>query len=274
LKQAESSPNFSAAASNLGRKRENVRIGKSSVWLVGLWPAGAALAGTFDVKAPEITKGETELATNHSLQAGFPANADRVRYSWEAFLGYGFSDSFKAGIKGSFDRSDSESMIWSTASLETQVYLGKLAPAVAWAWYTEVAVAIDRDETNTAIFGPLLQLGNDKAALTLNLLFEQTFGQNREDGTTLAYAAGLKRELKEGIAIGIESHGRIPNIAEAPGIDWQEHRIGPVLYHENDVGSQSGAAKGGKLSIEIGAFAGMTEATPDLTGKIKAALTW
>jgi hypothetical protein len=110
-----------------------------------------------------------------------------------------------------------------------------------------VAVAIDRDETNTAIFGPLLQLGNDKAALTLNLLFEQTFGQNREVGTTLAYAAGLKRELKEGIAIGIESHGRIPDIAEAPGIDWQEHRIGPVLYLEDDVGSQSGAAKGGKL---------------------------
>ena len=29
--------------------------------------SSAALAGPFDVKAPEITKGETEIMTNHSF---------------------------------------------------------------------------------------------------------------------------------------------------------------------------------------------------------------
>ena len=45
-------------------------------------------AGPFDVKGPEIEKGETEISTNHVFQSGFPANADRVRHSYELAASY------------------------------------------------------------------------------------------------------------------------------------------------------------------------------------------
>jgi hypothetical protein len=194
-----------------------------------------------------------------------------VRHSWEIFLGYGFTDRFKAGLKGSFDTPVGENMQLSTASVETQYFLGKLAPAISWAWFTEVAVGVHQDETNTLIFGPLVQFGDDKRSLTFNTLFEQTFGRNRQEGIAFTYAIGLKQEVREGVAIGIESHGSIPDLGDAPGIDFQEHRIGPVVFFEP---KPLGLPKSHKLAIEIGAFAGLTEATPDVTGKLKASLTW
>jgi hypothetical protein len=239
--------------------------------LVALWSAAPVAAGTFEVKSPEVTKGETELSANSAFQSGFPANAERVRQSWEIALGYGFTDWLRASLKGNLDLPVGGDMQLSTAGIETQLYAGRFAPAISWGWFTELAFGVHRGETNTVVFGPLIQFGDDKQSLTLNALFEQTFGQNREEGLAFTYAAGLKWQVREGLAVGVESHGSIPNIGDWPGVAFQEHRIGPVLYLELPA-PWAGAKH--KLSVEIGAFAGLTEATPDATGKLKASLTW
>ena len=231
-------------------------------------------AGGLDIKGPEVENGETEVMTNHSFQTGFPANADRVRHSFEVVVGYGFSDRFKAGAKFAFDRPVGDSTLFSTAGIEGQLFLGKLAPAISVAWFTGLDVRVHRDETNTVVFGPLIKFGDDALSLTLNPLFEQTFGRNREDGIAFTYAAGLKGELREGLALGIEAYGSIPDLGDAPGTSFQEHRIGPVVYIDCDVHPARAGRGATKLALEIGAFVGLTEATPDLTGKIKAALTW
>jgi hypothetical protein len=233
-----------------------------------------AAAGTFDIKGPEVEKGEFEAHTNHSFQSGFPANADRIRHSFEFVAGYAFTDRFKAGPKLNFDRPTGDGTNLSTAGIEGQLYLGKLGPAIALAWYTGVDFRVDREETNTIVFGPLIKFGDDALSLTLNPLFEQTFGRNREDGIAFSYAVGLKAAVREGLALGIEAYGSIPDIGDAPGSDFQEHRIGPVVYIERELQSSPAGRGPKKLAIEIGAFAGVTDATPDWTGKIKAALTW
>jgi hypothetical protein len=244
------------------------------VCLALAWPAATAGAQTFDVKSPEVKKGETEVSTNHSLQGGFPDNADPVRHSWELAADYGFSDRFKAGIKANFDTPVGEHMRLSTAGVETQIYFGKLAPAITWGWFTEVDAAVHRSETNTVVFGPLIQFGDDKRSLTFNTLFERTFGRNRDEGIAFTYAVGLKARLREGVSLGVEGHGTIPDIGHALGIDRQEHRVGPVLYLEQDVGPKRPGKEAPKLSWELGVLAGLTEATPDVTAKIKASLTW
>lgn len=236
--------------------------------------ASPGLAGPLDVKGPEIEAGETEISTNHSFQSGFPPNADRVRHSFEFAAGYAFSDRFKAGAKLNFDRPIGDDTQLSTAGIEAQVYIGKLGPAICLAWFTGLDMRVHRDETNTLVFGPVVKFGSDALSLTLNPLFEHTFGRNREDGLAFVYAAGLKTELREGLAIGIEAHGSIPDIGNAPGVDFQEHRIGPVVYIDREVIPARGGDGATKLALEIGAFAGLTDATPDWTGKIKAALTW
>jgi hypothetical protein len=236
--------------------------------------AAPAFAGTFDIKGPEVEKGELEAHTNHSFQSGFPANADRVRHSFEFVANYAFTEHFKGGPKLGFDRPIGDGTNLSTAGIEGQIYFGKLGPAIAVAWFTGVDFGVHRDETNTVVFGPLIKFGDDALSLTLNPLFEQTFGRNREDGVAFTYAVGLKGQVREGLSLGIEAYGSIPEIGDAPGTDFQEHRIGPVVYIDRDLESARSGRGPKKLSIEIGAFAGLTDATPDWTGKIKAALTW
>jgi hypothetical protein len=244
-----------------------------SVTVLGVL-AAPALAGTFDVKGPEITAGETEIATNHSIQSGFPANADRVRHSYELAAGYSFSDRFKAGIKAAFDTPLHEHTHMSVAGVEAQIFLGQLGPSISWAWFACLDARIHQDDTNTVVFGPLIRFGDDKLSLTLNPLFEHTFGPNRVDGLTFAYAAGLKGELRDGLALGIEAHGAIPELGHGVSANFHAHRIGPVLYIDHELFPAHAGQTARKLSLEIGGFAGMTDATPDWTGKIKAALTW
>jgi len=235
---------------------------------------GAARAGVFDVKGPELTGGEWEFATNHAFQHGFSPNADRVRHSFEIVTGYAFSDRFKGGAKFAFDRPLDENMHLSVAGIEGQFNFGKLGPAIAIGWFTAIDMRAHSDETNTLVFGPLIKFGDDALSLTLNPFLERTFGPNREPGLTLTYAVALKAGIREGLALGIEAYGAIPEVADPPESHFHEHRIGPVVYIDHDVTSVLASARPTKLSLEIGAFVGLSEAAPDWTGKLKAALTW
>lgn len=234
----------------------------------------AARAGPFEVKGPEIEKGETEIGTNHVAHSGFPANADRIRHSFELLAGYAFTSTFKAAIRTGFDTHADGDTRHTTAGIETQFYFGKIAPSISWGWFTGLDARVDRDETNKIVFGPLIKFGDDKLALTLNPQFERTFGANSDSGMAFTYAVGLKGEVREGFAVGIETVGSIPDIGDAPGTSFQEHRIGPVLYFDREVSPAREGRSAKKLSLEIGGYVGLTEATPDWTGRIKAALTW
>jgi len=250
----------------------------SAVFLFSVLVGGAAIparAGTFEVKGPEIEKGESEIATNHALQSGIPANADRVGHGYELLAGYAFTSHFKASIKAGLDTPIADNSRVSVVGIEAQAYFGKIAPSISWGWFTAIDARARRNETNTIIFGPLIKFGDDKLALTLNPLFESTFGPNYDSGTTFAYAVGLKGEVRQGFAVGVEAFGSIPEIGDAPGTSVHEHRIGPVLYFDREVSpAQEGGRSAKKLSLEIGGYVGLTEATPAWTGKIKAALTW
>lgn len=155
------------------------------------------------------------------------------------------------------------------------------------AWFTEVVWGIPKDETNTAAMGPVVQIGDDKLSLTLNTFIERSFGRNSVDETDLIYAARLKKEVREGFSIGLEGYGVVPHIGHSSGTSSSEFRLGPVVYFERNLGGSrghgagkmsikdSGGGHGGdspKLSMEAGILLGLTEATPDLTGKVKLGL--
>ena len=84
-----------------------------------------------------------------------------------------------------------------------------------------------------------------------------------------------KREIKQGMTFGIEAYGTIPDVGHGTPIAFQDHRIGPVLYFEREVGSpHHKAGSQPKATLDIGAYFGLTDASPDVTGKIKLGLTW
>jgi hypothetical protein len=234
-----------------------------------------ATAGTFEVKSPDITQGQTAFSWNSAVQDRFPVNADRTRYSSELDLGYSPASWFFIGGKVNFDQAVDENWKTSTVGAEMQLRFGKARPGFDYGWYSSVDAAVNDQETNTFTFGPIIQFGDDKLSLTLNPFFQKTFGDNRTEGLDFTYGVMAKREIKEGMAIGLEAYGTIPDIGSGTPVAFQEHRIGPVLYFERDVGQPR--TKGGeqpKAALDIGVYFGMTDATPDVTGKAKLSLTW
>lgn len=237
--------------------------------------AVSALAGTFEVKSPDITQSQTIFSWNSAVRGRFPVNSDPTRYSTELDLGYSPTSWFFIGGKVNSDQAVDENWKTSTVGAEMQLRFGKARPGFDFGWYSSVDVHVSDQETNTFTFGPIIQFGDDKLSLTLNPFLQKTFGENRTEGLDFTYGVMAKREIKEGMAIGIEAYGTIPDAGSGTPVAFQEHRIGPVLYFERDFGQPK--TKGGqqpKAALDIGVYFGMTEATPDVTGKAKLSLTW
>jgi hypothetical protein len=261
------------------------------IFWAALAGAPVTLAGTFDVKSVDVDKGQTEVETNNSFFRGYPVNADRLRTSHELALNHGFATWFKAGAKLNFDKPVDEEFRLATAGIEGQAVLKKFEGGLGIAWFTGLDFRIHRAETNSVTFGPVVQLGTEKTHLLLNPFLSKTFGRNREEGIDFNFAWAVKHELREGFAVGIEGYSTLPNIADAPGRDFQEHRIGPVVYLERalsgaghggrslsvkDIRSDSDGkqAEGPKLALELGVLFGLSEASQDTTFKFKGGISF
>ena len=155
------------------------------------------------------------------------------------------------------------------------------------------------DQTNTFTLGPILQFGREKSFLAFNPFFARTFGVNSTEGIDFNYAWQAKHEVATGVSVGIEGYGVVPNLGNSPGLDFQEHRIGPVLYFEKELSATAtgGPAKLGKamsmtdakspapaddgaggnapkLAVEAGVLFGLTAGTQDVAFKLKGAITY
>jgi hypothetical protein len=235
--------------------------------------APLARAGTFEVKTPDLTKGQTEFSWNSNFQRGFPPNADTTTHSTEFDLGYTPLSWLFIGGKLNLDKPMDQGWLVSTAGVETQLRFGKARPGFDFGWYSSVDFRIADDQTNTFTFGPILQFGDDKTSLTLNPFFQQTFGVNRQDGIALAFAAMAKHEVKKDVSIGVEYYGTIPDIGHTSAA-FQDHRIGPVLYLEREIGPAVDGREAPKAALTIGGYFGLTDGSPDFTGKVKLGFTW
>lgn len=265
------------------------------VWL-SVAAALPSAAGTFEVKTPEASKGETEIGLNTAFFGGYPVNADPLRRSLEIGAAHAPTDWWKLGAKINLDQEVGADLRAVTAGVETLVVLRPLGGGFGLGLYGSLDKALRDDQTNSVTFGPVLQFGTETTSLALNPFLVRTFGQNRTEGVDLAYGWQVKHALREGFAIGIEGYGVVPNIADSPGLAFQEHRIGPVVYFERALsGVRAGPAKlgardgakdvggpakddaddsGPKFVGEIGVYRGLTDGTQDWAVKFKGGFTF
>jgi hypothetical protein len=249
--------------------------------------SASAAAATLDVKGVEVTKGESELSFDAAPQRGFPVNSDFLRQSYETSYSYGITSWFKLGAKIGFEQPDGGKLDASYAVLETQAVLINPSPArIGLAWYTGFEVGLNRDASEVLTVGPLVSLSFSKeTTLLLNPLFQKSWDPSTP-GVDFNYAWQLKRTINDNVAVGLEGYGVIPDVGNAPSVDFQEHRLGPVLFlsHETGGGDSGRPMKlgstaepdkgGGKVELQIGVLFGFTDATPDATGRAKLAFTW
>jgi hypothetical protein len=229
-----------------------------------------ARADVFSIDEPEVEKGAQEVEVNGAVQNGFPVNADPIRYSMELEYTYGVTKWLSLSPLVDFDKPDGDDFHATVAGVESVWFPIEVGKIVTLAWFTEVEGAVHHDETNSTTFGPIIQFGHDKASLILNPYFEKTFGRNHEPGTDFTYQWQAKAAVNERLALGIEGFGVIPDIANAPGTDFQEHRIGPVIYYEKELAGEHERT----IAIDGGVLFGFTEATPNVTGKLNASLAF
>lgn len=252
--------------------------------------AAPANAGTFDIKAAEVTKGEAELGVNSTFFRGFPVNADPVRHSTEYGLGLGLTDWWKIGLKANFDKPVDEAYQPVSLGVEQLTLWKKFDKGWGVAWYSSLDLSLVTDSPDTSTSGPVFQFGTETTSLTLNPFFVRSFGPNKTKGTDFNYGWQVKHQVREGFAVGVEGYGYIPDIRNAPGSEFQEHRIGPVLYFERELkrdprgiapvgkaglkDGAAGGAEGPKFQMETGVLFGLTDGTQDIALKIKGTLVY
>jgi len=230
--------------------------------------AGPASAQPFEVKEPEVEKGEFEIEYNGAVQDGFPEEDDddddeeNVRHAHEVAVGYGITDFLKVEAGVALEALEVEELKATNFEIEAVLeLLEQDEQGVGVGLFGAIEPRIDDDATNEVEFGPIFSFALGGVQNTANTFFERSFGRNREEGWGFAYAWQSKVELEEGLGIGIEAFGEAEDIGEDPPIDEQEHRLGPVVYYEAELGDDR------ELGISLGLLFGLTKSTPDVAVK-------
>jgi hypothetical protein len=253
--------------------------------------AELAAAQTFHVKEPDFEGGQWSVESINASQHSFPVNAHRIHTGHELGLGYGISAFWQ--LKGllAFNTPEGEDIRAQRGLLENIFVLRaqpKEGSGIGAAWFQSIEAALNSEETNATTFGPILLGRAGKLEVALNPFFAQTFGQNREEGIAFVYGWQVRREITKTFSLGIEGYGRIPDVLGGTPVDFQEHRMGPVLILETELqtGNQLRAGRSGAepsmakptrsagTALELGVLFGMTEATADLTGKANLHFTF
>ena len=80
-------------------------------------------------------------------------------------------------------------------------------------------------------FGPIVELASGKLLITLDPLFTDQVGPNRDtDGLGFEYGWRAEYDFAKHWGIGVEMFGEIDDLANAGSFNDQNHSIGPTLF--------------------------------------------
>lgn len=230
-----------------------------------------AQAQALDIDAPEIEKGEREVRLVNIANSGWRrGSTGEPRSSHELSTAYSPVDWFKLIAHIDAENLIGGQVIADHIGMESFVSLRKAGEdgGLALTWYTGAMISTDDLATNALVFGPIIKVSSAKAALTLNPYLEDTFGRNSGPGLNFAYGWQARYELSEQVAIGLEGFGKIEDIGNAAPTNSQDHRIGPAIFLSWDLADKR------KLGIDLGVYAGLTDATPDVTFKLNSGVVF
>ena len=218
---------------------------------------------------------ETQSAIARAIKSGYSVGATAEQFPAEMNRGYAVTSKFSTAVRAGFDAPVGDEMRFTAAGAEARYKLGHLGPAISWGWNTGLDMTLQTAGTSAIESGPQFKMGGDQLALTFSPKMAHHFGPHDEGDVAFAYAAGLKGEIANGVALGIEAFGSTSDAMSVPGTALQTHRSAPGLYVGLGMTPRPlGDPLGSKFSLELGALTSMSETQPDWAGKLKAAVTW
>lgn len=210
------------------------------------------------VYSPRVQKGELAFENRGNTTIDDDDNRDGAqRHVFE--IEYGVTDWWKTAIVARLDKSATGSLRYDTTAWENILQLTETGKYWLDAGlYLEYKLADDDSDPDVFEGKILLEKYWHDYQNILNLTFEQELGSKGDDDLEFEYAWRTRRPISGHLKLGVEAFGKLGELRDIRDLDDQEHRIGPVLYHEFGIGSV-------EIEYSLAWLFGLTDATPDNT---------
>ena len=260
---------------------------------LSLASSGQALA-EFQIQEAGIEKGQAEFEYRGAYHWDVPEatgnnpNANDLIQSHELELQYGLTNRWLMQFTVGLEQPLHEDLNASDVEFETEFALIKREGdgiALSFQGGYEKSLIGQADVVG---FGPIVELASRKLLITLNPLFTDQVGPNRDtEGLGFDYGWRAEYDFTRRWEIGVEMFGEIEDLANAGTFNQQNHSIGPTLFYNLGVdrsgeeaetdskGSDDEAASSAsetELSLNVGLQFGLTKAASDGAIKFQGSL--
>ena len=285
--------------------------------------AAEPFIGQFELKNLESAPGSFEFQSQNAWSWDLPPRRiasevdgvefdeneiTRARYALELEMGLTSILKMRVGIEFEQERFDEPETVQQANGFDelslTEVGAELIAVLVpregdgaGFGVVAEVEGPLDQEDSNTLVLGTIIEFQSARWFAAAVPMLVHDFGGDTQDGERVdnkwdfAYAAQLAFALSESWSLALEGYGTVERLgstghpsdaAELFG-DFNQHRLGPVLYYAHDFGGarserSTGAsalrpadgegATNTTLSVGVGLFAGLNDDTADHTLKL------
>ncbi len=248
----------------------------------------------FQIQEADIQKGEVEFEYRGAYHWGVPEvtdnneNANDLVQSHEFELQYGVTNWWLLQLTLGTEQPLDEDFNLSDVEFETEFALIKRKGdgiALSFQGGYEKSVIGEADVVG---FGPIVELADKKLLITLNPLFTDQVGPNRDtDSLGFEYGWRAEYDFAKHWGVGVEMFGEIEDLSNAGTFNQQNHSLGPTLFWNPGESDDEGEeAKNGddddkaggpppmELSFNVGVQLGLTDAASDGALKFQGSLSW
>ncbi len=210
------------------------------------------------VYSPRVHKGELAFENRGNTVIDDDDDKDgSQRHVFE--LEYGVTDWWKTALVSRLDKPGDGTLRYDSTAWENIFeFTDEKTSWLGSGLYLEYKLADEDDVADKFETKLLLEKTFSDFINTLNLVFEKEVGEHSEESVEFEYAWRTKKSIGHEMALGVEAFGELGEIKNTHSLEDQEHIIGPVFYHEVELG-------GLELEYNIGWLAGLTDASPDHT---------
>jgi hypothetical protein len=260
----------------------------------------------FEIQEADVEKGEKEFEyrgaahwgiSNQEKSNGAEGEADDaggdeeegpLRQSHDFEFQYGLTDRWLFSTTLTADEPSGQDFNLSSVELGLQYeFMKRNGDGIAMAMQAEYGFATRSGDPDEFGFGPIVELARGNLLITLNPLFTDQVGPNRDqDGLGFEYGWRAEYDFAKHWGIGVEMFGEIDDLANSGPWDDQNHSIGPTLFWNPGGGDEAEGEKEGddekkvagppdlELSFNVGVQFGLTDATSDGALKFQGSLSW
>lgn len=279
--------------------------------------------GQFELKNLESAPGRFEFQSQNAWSRGYPsrqvvAEPDglvfdenaivRRRHALELDAGLTRTLKMRVGIEFEEERLDDPQTLsrmndfgaLSLSELGVEliaVLAAREGDGAGFGVVAELERPMDREESNSLILGPIFELRSGRWFLAAIPMVVYAFGGDAEEGERIddkwdfAYATQLSYTFSERWMLALEGYGTVERLGRSGSPsesarlfgDFNQHRLGPVLYYTHRLGASRRGARiareageltvdeddeGTTLTIGLGLLEGLNRDTPDHTLKL------